>query len=238
MCDNALFFSIMPKVIRCPRNPLRRIGPLFESSRYKDAKDPCICFDGITWHIFGSGGDTWPEEWELLHATAPDIEGPWTEQDSLTLIGLRGPHVAAPTVMFEDGTVPYGGAARLHGRGRRYRIPHEPDGQTFTWVARSSVPRGTANPASTTRTCGDTRRTIPGVLRHSRFHPDRHALHPAAGPVPGAQHDGHVGGAVPALGCILDHDAIAWHHNRLGIPTTNGASKGRSCLSFPADACS
>jgi hypothetical protein len=81
--------------------PVRKIGPLFMETQFKDVKDPCICFDGTTWHIYGSGGDTYREEWEILHATAPSIEGPWTEIEPARLRGVEGPHVAAPTVMYD-----------------------------------------------------------------------------------------------------------------------------------------
>ncbi len=81
--------------------PIKRIGPLISETRFKDLKDPCICFDGTTWHIYGSGGDTFPEEWEIAHATAPSIEGPWTEQPAVILRGVYGPHVAAPSVMYD-----------------------------------------------------------------------------------------------------------------------------------------
>lgn len=43
--------------------PVRKIGPLFQSSRFKDVKDPCIAYDGTTWHMYGSGDDTFREEW-------------------------------------------------------------------------------------------------------------------------------------------------------------------------------
>jgi hypothetical protein len=84
-----------------PLRPVRKIGPLYTKTRFKDVKDPCICFDGTTWHIYGSGGDTYREEWEILHATAPAIEGPWTEQEPVRLRGVEGPHVAAPTVIYD-----------------------------------------------------------------------------------------------------------------------------------------
>lgn len=86
---------------RTQLKPVRKIGPLFESTRFKDTKDPCICFDGTTWHIYGSGGDTFREEWEILHATAPSIEGPWTEVEPARLRGVEGPHVAAPSVHYD-----------------------------------------------------------------------------------------------------------------------------------------
>src|SRR4051812_40072086 len=82
----------------------KRIGPLWQESQYRDTKDPCPVFDGKQWHIFGSGGmavsddPETRETWDLLHATAPAVHGPWTEQPSIVLEGLNGLHVAAPGV--------------------------------------------------------------------------------------------------------------------------------------------
>jgi hypothetical protein len=82
-----------------------RQGPLLPENpdHYRDTKDPCVVFDGTQWHLFGSGGSSISEEWKLLHATAPSMEGPWTKQDFLELDGVEGAHVAAPGVVFEDG---------------------------------------------------------------------------------------------------------------------------------------
>ena len=84
---------------------LKRSGPLLPENpdHYRDTKDPCPVFDGVQWHVFGSGGSSLLEEWKLIHVTAPSIEGPWTKQDFLELQGVEGMHIAAPGVVFEDG---------------------------------------------------------------------------------------------------------------------------------------
>jgi hypothetical protein len=82
---------------------LTREGPLLISERFRDAKDPCPVFDGEVWHLFGSGGNSRTETWQILHATAPGPEGPWTERDPVMLIGLKGDHVAAPGVVYDGG---------------------------------------------------------------------------------------------------------------------------------------
>jgi hypothetical protein len=79
-------------------NPLWKVGPLYTQTQYKDTKDPCPVFDGKEWHIFGSGGSITTETGEILHATAPEISGPWTEQEACQLVGLAGDHVCAPGV--------------------------------------------------------------------------------------------------------------------------------------------
>lgn len=79
-----------------------RFGPLFDSTIFSDAKDPCPVFDGIRWHIFGSGGSSSSEIWKILHATSPDLTGPWTIEEPSVLHGLSGPHVAAPGVIMDQ----------------------------------------------------------------------------------------------------------------------------------------
>jgi hypothetical protein len=81
--------------------PYKKIGPLFLPKHFKDAKDPCITWDGVLWHLYGSGGSVKEEEWQIIHATATDILGPWHEQAPARLIGLGGPHVAAPSIHFD-----------------------------------------------------------------------------------------------------------------------------------------
>jgi hypothetical protein len=78
-------------------------GPLYLATRFRDNKDPCPVFDGSTWHIYGSGGSVLTETWEILHATAPTLEGPWTEHNPIPLHGVHGKSVAAPGVIFDEG---------------------------------------------------------------------------------------------------------------------------------------
>lgn len=67
-----------------------------------DVKDPCPVFDGHSWHMFGSGGTVTTETWKIFHATAPALEGPWTQQPLITL-PVEGSGVAAPGVVFDEG---------------------------------------------------------------------------------------------------------------------------------------
>lgn len=76
--------------------------PLFQPADAEDLKDPCPVFDGEIWHIFGSTGNVRNEAWKILHATAPELTGPWTEHLPIKL-DIEGSGVAAPGVIFEDG---------------------------------------------------------------------------------------------------------------------------------------
>ncbi len=80
---------------------VEKVGPLFISERFPDTKDPAIVHDGSLWHIFGSGGSIEKEEWQILHAIAPDLTGPWIEIEPAILHGLTGFHVAAPGVVYD-----------------------------------------------------------------------------------------------------------------------------------------
>ena len=76
--------------------------PLFQPGFTEDLKDPCPVFDGEMWHVFGSSGNVRSETWSILHATAPDLYGPWTEQENIQL-GIEGSGIAAPGVIFDVG---------------------------------------------------------------------------------------------------------------------------------------
>lgn len=76
--------------------------PVLQPEGIEDVKDPCPVFDGVRWHIFGSAGTVTAETWKIFHATAPAIEGPWTQELQIDL-GLGGTGVAAPGVVFDAG---------------------------------------------------------------------------------------------------------------------------------------
>jgi hypothetical protein len=78
-----------------------RLGPLIESPKYRDTKDPCPVFDGTLWHIYASGGSSEIERWHILHATALLPEGPWELQKAAVLQGITGSGIAAPSVEYD-----------------------------------------------------------------------------------------------------------------------------------------
>lgn len=78
------------------------VFPLFDPTTVDDVKDPCPVFDGQLWHMFGSSGTVTSETWSLLHATAPNHFGPWTEHDPIAL-PVGGSGVAAPGVIYDAG---------------------------------------------------------------------------------------------------------------------------------------
>lgn len=78
------------------------VFPLFHPAMTEDLKDPCPVHDGELWHVFGSSGTVRSETWSILHATAPDLYGPWTEHEAIRL-PIQGSGVAAPGVTFDAG---------------------------------------------------------------------------------------------------------------------------------------
>jgi len=84
-------------------DPRRRRGPLLHPVTFQDTKDPCPVHDGRRWHVFGSGGSSTTEVWEILHAVADELDGPWTELEPSVLRGVDGDHVAAPGIVHEGG---------------------------------------------------------------------------------------------------------------------------------------
>src|SRR4051795_10652737 len=82
--------------IALQRIELARTALQFESRRYCMVKDPCPVFDGSLWHLFGTG-ITSPHVFELLHATAPTLRGPWQVGQPIR-VAIPGGCVAAPGV--------------------------------------------------------------------------------------------------------------------------------------------
>lgn len=68
-----------------------------------DLKDPCPVYDGLYWHIFGSGGTSGAETWDISHHISLDsIDGPWFPCPNIKL-DVEGSCVAAPGVIYDGG---------------------------------------------------------------------------------------------------------------------------------------
>ncbi len=219
-----------------PLAPRRTIGPLFESSRFKDAKDPCICFDGTTWHIYGSGGDTRDEVWKLLHASAPSIEGPWTEQEPVQLRGLNGPHVAAPSVVFdpEDRLFHMAVQKDFMSIGGDITYLASADGTTFTKMRTLVRPHG-----STEAGLYDPHFSLIAGKKYLVYSgiPKRLVEDVPIIPQPDVylakSASDQWSGPWKRIGKILDHDEIAWHHNRREHPDYEWGIEGPQVVELP-----
>ncbi len=220
-----------------PLVPVRKSGPLFDSVRYKDTKDPCIAFDGTTWHLYGSGGTTKTEEWRILHATAPSIEGPWTEQDTCVLRGVEGPHVAAPSVVYDPEDKLFHMAVQKDFMDIRGDIAYlvSADGTIFTKMRTLVRPKGS---------------TEAGLYdpHFSEINKKKYLVYSGV-PAPAPSHEGPLvpqpdvylarsltgrwSGLWKREQKILDHENIAWHHNRLGHPDYEWGIEGPQVIELP-----
>ncbi len=219
-----------------PNNVPNTRTQILESTRFKDAKDPCICFDGTTWHIYGSGGTTITEEWNILHATAPSLEGPWTEIEPVTLIGLSGIHVAAPSVIYDDRDGLYHMAVQKDfttiGTGVEYLV--SADGQRFTWVKTildpiSETEAGLYDPHLSVIN-GEkclVYAAMPSVM------PDGRPFTPQPDAYLAKSESGLWAGPWIRVGKILDHESIAWHHNRRESPDYEWGIEGPQIVELP-----
>jgi hypothetical protein len=106
--------------------------PLFQPEGLDDVKDPCPVFDGRQWHVFGSGGTVSTETWKIFHATAPTLDGPWTQQPLIDP-DLDGSGVAAPGVVYDEGVFHMFIQTEFMKSGGRCEHLVSNDG--FVWVA-------------------------------------------------------------------------------------------------------
>lgn len=242
MVPRAVF---IPNTVDLPLNtsfpmlkPVRKIGPLFESSRFKDVKDPCITFDGTTWHIFGSGGDTIPEEWEILHATAPSIEGPWTEREPVSMRGVDGLHVAAPSVVYDPEDKLFHMAVQKDfmdvGGGLAYLV--SADGQVFTKMRTLMRPAneleaGLYDP----QLCviKDRKYLVYSGVPELMAHDARPFVVPQPDIYLAKSTTDYWSGHWKRMKAILRHEDIAWHHNHREHPDYEWGIEGPELQELP-----
>jgi hypothetical protein len=222
---------------RKPLKPFKKIGPLFVSTHFKDDKDPCIVFDGKTWHIYGSGGNVTKEEWKILHATAPDIEGPWQEMEPAVLRGVEGPHVAAPSVVYDPVDSLFHMAIQKDfttiGGGIEYLISS--DGIIFTHMSTLLDPIAGSSEAGLYDphfSIINGRRYlvyagIPALLTYDRpFTPQPDVYL--------AESESNLwSGPWKRHKKILDHDDIHWHHNKREHPDYEWGIEGPQLVEMP-----
>lgn len=122
--------------------PFHRTGPLLQTETIDDTKDPCPVFDGKTWHIYGSGGSSKNEVWDVLHAKAATIDGPWILDKNSTIHGVAGPHAVAPGVIFDNGKFHMFLQTDCYALGSQVEYLVSEDGENFYHVntALESIP--------------------------------------------------------------------------------------------------
>jgi hypothetical protein len=112
----------------------KNIFPLFHPQGIDDVKDPCPVFDGVRWHLFGSGGTVTTETWSIFHAVAEALEGPWIEQAPIKL-PISGSGVAAPGVIHAEGV--FHMFIQTEFMKPQGRVEHAVSNDGFAWVVLS-----------------------------------------------------------------------------------------------------
>lgn len=209
--------------------PLERKGPLLIPTSYTDTKDPCPVFDGKKWHIFGSAGTSSTENWSVLHAISVSIDGPWKEQPFITIKGIEGPHVAAPSVFFEKTKHLFHMFIQTDFMALDTRVVHliSSDGDTFDYkdVALYSIPltteAGIYDPHGA-EIAGRKYLTYSGCTIVSR--PDVYLAE---------SENGTWNGPWKRLGRILRHEEVP-HHNQHGHHDYEWGLEGSQLLELPS----
>ena len=206
----------------------KNIFPLFHPQQMDDVKDPCPVFDGIRWHMFGSGGTVTTESWKIFHAVAETLEGPWAEQAPIEL-PIYGSGIAAPGVIYAHGVFHMfiqTEFMRPHGR-----IEHAVSNDGFNWVV--------LNPVLS---------ALPGTDEHGIYDPhpaeiagQKYIVYSAMPPfdyVP--QPDIFLAkslsnnwfGPWERIGKILEHNDVP-HHNRRDDPDYEWGIEGAQLVELP-----
>ena len=185
-------------------------------------------FDGERWHLFGTGCGV-PQGVEILHLTAPALEGPWREERPPKLRGVA--HIrfrAAPGVVAEG--------KRLHLflqqhfnllGGHIEHLVSDDGGSTF-------VQRGTG-------LASDARVGEAGIYDPDAVEVDGHRYLTYAAMTVVGQPDLYLArsrtntwdGPWERLGCILDHGRVPMH-NQLGQQGYEWGLEGPQLLVLPA----
>src|SRR5215207_5372915 len=84
-------------------NETSRLGVVLTDLRFVQVKDPSITWNGAAWHLFASAWPSLHDDIVIVHGSAPSPEGPYASLEVLNL-PVVGPQVAAPGVIWSDGT--------------------------------------------------------------------------------------------------------------------------------------
>jgi hypothetical protein len=204
------------------------VFPLFHPAVTEDLKDPCPVFDGDMWHVFGSSGNVKKEVWSILHATAPELLGPWTEHEPIKL-DVVGSGVAAPGVIFEAGVFHMFVQTEFMKSGGRCEHAISTDG--FNWVVQPTALH--AIPGTAEDGIYDPHPAMIGGQRYIVY-----SAMPSFSKVP--QPDIYLArsqseswfGPWKRMGKILDHSEVP-HHNSREHPDYEWGIEGAQLVELP-----
>jgi hypothetical protein len=119
-------------------SPAKRVSGIYQPSlMYRDTKDPCVIWDEKRnfWHLYGSGGNSITEQWQILHAVSQNMEGPWTELPPVMLHGIAPtPHTCAPGIIVDENGFHMFVQTEFMGPEGKIHYLHSTDGQNFHHV--------------------------------------------------------------------------------------------------------
>lgn len=209
-------------------NIVSNLFPLFQPSGLDDVKDPCPVFDGTLWHMFGSGGTVTRETWKIYHATAPTLDGPWTQHDLIEL-PVDGSGVAAPGVVIDDGVFHMFIQTEFLKPGGRCEHLISHDG--FAWTAQPSALA--AVPGTDEDGLYDPHPAVIGGAKYIVY-----SAMPSFAQVPqpdvylARSRSGTWFGPWDRMGKILDHDELP-HHNPRTHPDYEWGIEGPQLVELP-----
>ncbi|OYW62479.1 MAG: hypothetical protein B7Z10_01710 [Rhodobacterales bacterium 32-66-7] len=202
--------------------------PMFQPTGLEDVKDPCPVFDGKLWHMFGSGGTVTVESWKIYHATAPALEGPWTQHDLIEL-PVIGSGVAAPGVIFDEGLFHMFIQTEFMKLGGTCEHLVSEDG--YTWTARP--PALEALPGTNEDGIYDPHpAVIAGVKYIVYAGMPRFVTVPQPDVFLARSRSGSWDGPWERMGKILDHEEIP-HHNARADPDYEWGIEGPQLVELP-----
>jgi len=79
---------------------LRRVPLALDPGQFRELKDPSPVYDGTRWHLFATAISD-ERGFQVLHATAPALPGPWQLLAPVGLDDIPGSCVAAPGAIAE-----------------------------------------------------------------------------------------------------------------------------------------
>lgn len=202
--------------------------PIFQPSGLDDVKDPCPVYDGRLWHMFGSGGTVTVESWKIYHATAPALEGPWTQQDLIEL-PIVGSGVAAPGVIFDEGVFHMFIQTEFMKLGGT--CEHLVSEHGYVWKAQP--PALVALPGTNEDGIYDPHPAIIAGVKYIVYAGmPRFATVPQPDVYLARSQSGTWGGPWERLGKILDHEEIP-HHNARSDPDYEWGIEGPQLVELP-----